>query len=80
MISCRQSTEWVVKKADEKLSVKQNLQLLSHLAICSFCRFFNQQNELIDKAVYKNVQMQSPFLGINDKEEIYQSVQAKIKA
>ncbi len=79
MISCRQSTEWVVKKADEKLSVKQNLQLLSHLAICRFCRFFNHQNALIDKAVYKNVQMQSPSLGINDKEEIYQSIQAKIK-
>ncbi len=54
MFTCKKSTEWIIKKEHGNLSVKQNLQLLSHLTICSFCRLFGEQSLLLNKALNKN--------------------------
>ncbi len=77
MISCKQSTEWVLKKEDGHLSVKENIQLMSHLAICSFCRLFSRQSLLINKA-YKNKNVEGHHLTTEEKEELWHSVQNKI--
>ncbi len=77
MISCKQSTEWVIKKEDGHLSVKENIQLLSHLAVCSFCRLFSRQSLLINKA-YKNKNTEVHHLNAEEKEELRCSVQNKI--
>ncbi len=78
MNNCRQSTEWVIKKEDGHLSVKENLQLLSHLAICSFCRLFTRQSLLINKA-YKSKNIEVFHLTAKEKEELLRSVQNKAK-
>ena len=80
MISCKQSTEWVLQKQQGKLSVKQNLQLLSHLAICSFCRLFVKQNSLIDKAIIKSRNIEVSGFTTAEKEELFLSVLDKTKA
>ncbi len=78
MSTCRQSTEWVIKKENKELSVKENLQLLSHMAICSLCRLFARQNTLINKALHKNKSMESVRLTSSDKKELMLSVQNTI--
>ena len=77
MISCKQSTEWVIKKEDGHLSVKENIQLLSHLTVCSFCRLFSRQSLLLNKA-YKDNNTEVHHLTAEEKEELRLSVQNKI--
>ena len=79
MITCKQSTEWVIKKEYKKLSVKENLQLLSHMAVCSFCRLFQKQNSLISKALYKSESGEIFHLTSEEKKDLLHSVQNKIK-
>ena len=78
MITCKKSTEWIIKKEEGTLSLKQNLQLLSHLAICSFCRLFVNQSSFINKALKKSV-ASTPSLSPLDKEKMLAYVQSKIK-
>ena len=80
MISCKQSTELVLQKQHGKLSVKQNLQLLSHLAICSFCLLFVKQNSLIDKALIKSGNIDVADLTAAEREELFLSILNKTKA
>ena len=77
MISCRQSTEWVIKKEQGKLSVKENLQLLSHLAICSFCRLFAKQSKFINKAFLNSKNLVPTSLSPAEKEELRQFIITK---
>ncbi len=79
MITCKQSTEWVVKKEYKKLSVKENLQLLSHMAICSFCRLFESQSSLITKALYTSKSKALFQLTTKEKTDLLNSIQNKIK-
>ncbi len=78
MISCKQSTEWVIKKEHKKLSIKENLQLLSHMAICSFCRLFQKQSSVINKALSKNESKEIFHLTSEEKKALKLSVQNKI--
>ncbi len=78
MITCKQSTQWVIKKEYKKLSVKENLQLLSHMAICSFCRLFQKQNSLISQALYKSKSREIFHLTSEEKKDLLHSVQNKI--
>ena len=78
MINCKQSTEWVIKKEYQKLSAKENLQLLSHMAICSFCRLFKKQNSIITKAFNQSKSRQIFFLSSEEKKEMVHSIQNKI--
>ncbi len=79
MITCRQSTEWTIKKEQGKLSVKENLQMMSHLAICSLCRLFKSQNLFISQALSKNENGETFRLSAEDKKELLLSIQNKIK-
>lgn len=47
MISCKQATDFISKKEEGKLSVKQILQLWLHLGVCSFCKLFYKQSKII---------------------------------
>ncbi len=78
MITCRQSTEWVIKKEHKKLSIKENLQLLAHMAICSYCRLFQKQSAVISKALSKNENREILHLTSEEKKDLEHSVQNKI--
>lgn len=75
MISCRKSTEWIIKKEHGKLSVKQNLQLISHLAICNCCRFFSEQSLFINQALINRRNTDPVLLSTYEKEEMLRSIQ-----
>ena len=49
MITCKQATDMVSKKEEVKLSFLNRIQLWYHLFICSVCKLFSLQNELIIK-------------------------------
>ena len=78
MITCKQSTEWVIKKEHKRLSVKETLQLLSHMAVCSFCRLFQKQNSIVSKALNKSESREIFHLTSKEKKELLHSVQNKI--
>ncbi len=78
MISCKKSTEWVIKREHGKLTVKQNLQLLSHLSICSFCRLLVDQSAFLNQAFSKNNTSAFTLLTEKEKEEMLNHVQNKI--
>lgn len=49
MITCKQATDMVSKKEEGKLSFLNKIQLWFHLFICTVCKLFYRQNELIIK-------------------------------
>ena len=49
MITCQQATDMVSKKEEGKLSFLNSIQLWYHLFICTVCKLFYRQNELIIK-------------------------------
>jgi hypothetical protein len=78
MITCKKSTEWIIKKEHGNLSVKQNLQLLSHLTICSFCRLFGEQSLLLNKVLNNNTFSNMPALTELDKKNMFRYIRNKI--
>jgi len=78
MITCKKSTEWIIKKEHGNLSVKQNLQLLSHLTICSFCRLFGEQSLLLNKALNKNNVSDITSLTDLDKKNMFSYIKNKL--
>jgi hypothetical protein len=49
MISCEDTTELVIRKSQEKLSLWNKYRLMFHLAMCKFCSLFEKQNSIIDQ-------------------------------
>lgn len=48
MISCKEASEYAVKKSEGKLSFKQRFDLWLHQAICKMCKTFQKQIDWID--------------------------------
>jgi len=46
-ISCKKATYLSSKKEEGKLSWVEKIQLRSHMTICSLCRLFEQQSQII---------------------------------
>ena len=79
MITCKQATEWIIKKEQGKLSAKQHIQMLPHLAICSMCRLFETQSSLISKAVGYNTYPKETHLSNDEKKELIHSVKKRLE-
>ena len=78
MITCKKSTEWILKMEHGNLSLKHNLQLLSHLTICSFCRLFGEQSLLLNKALNKNNVSDITSLTDLDKKNMFGYIKNKL--
>lgn len=52
-LSCLKATELVEKKLNFKLKFKEKLQLIIHKSMCSACSVYDDQIQLIDKALKK---------------------------
>lgn len=48
-ITCKQATEFVIKRQEGKLSLKNRYLLWVHMGICSFCKLFKIQADFIAK-------------------------------
>ncbi len=69
-ISCKQAVDFISKKEEGKLSLVQRTQLVSHLAICGFCRAFDKQNKLLTSFFNKRPATLSSSLDKKEKEAI----------
>lgn len=74
MISCKRATELVSRGLDVPLSAGERVRLMAHLFICSFCRRFKRQMELIRMAL-----KQSQEQGIDSEAEIKLSAEEKLQ-
>lgn len=59
MLSCQKATELIDKKSVAGLSVKENLQLQMHTAICDGCKAYQNQSKLIDELLLKHLRNHS---------------------
>lgn len=59
MLSCQKATELIDKKSVAELSVKEDLQLQMHTAICDGCKTYQKQSKLIDELLVKHLRNQS---------------------
>jgi predicted anti-sigma-YlaC factor YlaD len=72
-ITCKKAVDLISKKEESKLSVVQRFRLWKHLAECSLCRKFSEQNKLIKEA-FKMQQGKVSKLTEEEKEEIIRVV------
>lgn len=47
MITCKQATDFISKKEEGKLTLKQRYQLRLHTMLCILCRLFYRQNKVM---------------------------------
>ncbi len=78
MISCKQATQYILKKEEGKLSVKKRFQLWLHLGICSFCKLFMHQSIMINKTVKKSADKIVSVLPESDKKKIRELLEVSI--
>ena len=72
-ISCKEAVEYILKKEEGKLTLKQRVSLWRHLTICSLCRIFSAQNKLINESA-KLERTAQPKLSQQQKEEIVRNI------
>jgi len=77
MISCENATLFVSQKEEHKLSISNRMKLLLHLAVCKFCRLFEQQNNFLTRQ-FKHI---STTLSLSEieKEELQNKINSELK-
>jgi len=70
MISCKEATNFISRKEEGKLSLKQRMQLWLHLGVCSFCKLFYKQNKIIIRQASHLHEHETAQLSNADKEAI----------
>lgn len=74
MLSCVKATELMELRELIPLSVRQKVQLRMHLAMCSGCRNYMKQTELINKLLNKTFSSTT----VVDTSELEKSILSKI--
>ena len=72
-ITCKQAVDYISKKEEGKLNPLQKIQLWRHLAICSLCRIFSEQNRLFAKMAGKSLK-ETKVLSKDEKENIIDEI------
>lgn len=50
MLSCKETTELISKEADERLSLKETLDMRMHVMMCGACRNFRSNIQFLREA------------------------------
>ncbi len=77
MLSCKETSELIIKKDTEELKFYDRMRLMMHLSMCKFCSLFEKQNEFINsniKALDDNVVKEFPE---DSKVRIYDNLKSK---
>ncbi len=78
MITCKQSTEWVIKSESGVLSPKKVSQLKIHMDDCPYCRLFAEQSGLITKAFQNSESFNKTHLSEYEKRSLAKAIEIKI--
>lgn len=57
MLSCKKASELIEKKSVVKLSVKENMMLHMHTAMCDGCKAYQKQSKLLDKFLLQHTHL-----------------------
>jgi hypothetical protein len=60
MINCKESTRLTIKKEENKITLRERIELSFHLMMCKFCSAFNVQNSWIN-GVSKHAEAHDSF-------------------
>jgi hypothetical protein len=61
MLSCIKATEMVEKRSFSELSCSENMQLKFHTMMCSACRSYQNQSQLLDKIIRQTIHEDMPI-------------------
>ena len=73
-ISCKQATEYIIKKEEGKLTWSQRWTLWNHLVICRMCKLFNRQNKFINGLFKTSMKKSDAKLDYPEKEAIIKAM------
>ena len=51
MLTCKDTSELIVKKDNEELKFYDRMRLMMHLSMCKFCSLFEKQNDFINSNI-----------------------------
>ena len=51
MLSCKKATELIEKQWVVRLSMQENIQLKMHTTMCSACKEYQKQSEIIERVL-----------------------------
>lgn len=73
VLSCKESVKLILRKEEGKLSLMERISLWRHLTVCSLCRIFSVQNDLINRGMqHKHGKQLS--LSNHEKDDIIRNV------
>lgn len=72
-ISCKEAVQFIIKKEEGKISLLERMSLWRHLAICSLCRIFSRQNDMINRTLKERKKKQYSLTS-EEKDEIITNV------
>jgi len=75
IISCKQATEYIIKREEGKLSPGKRMLLWLHFCICGFCKFFAKQSKFIGKNAENLHNHIDESLSQSDKEKMIATLQ-----
>lgn len=78
MINCKQAGEYVSQREEGRLSFSKRMQLLLHLAICSFCRLFVKQTRLMKQCSAHACNNCEESLSSEEKQQLIQNLQQQL--
>jgi hypothetical protein len=79
--NCRQATLLIEKKAMDKLSFRETIELRIHLYGCSFCRLYDKQSAMINDMVqelYKSAMKREIKLDDNFKRQLQNRIEEEL--
>lgn len=79
MISCRKAAELTEKKLGDELNWFENIQLSIHRTLCSACRHYGQQTNLLDKWLRKEGAEESDNLPEKNSKALEDKILNKLK-
>ena len=79
ILSCKKAASLIDKKAEVKLSWKENMQLHMHKSMCDACTAYEKQSKLIDKALHNHIHiMKEDVITIIENKELQKQIIAKL--
>lgn len=74
MLSCKKATLLIEKKLSTNLSIKEKIELKMHTSLCKACANYEQQGEIIDELLQKQIQDDETII---DEEHIISNQELK---
>lgn len=71
LLNCDTATLLITKQALSSINCVEGIQLRMHLAVCSFCRAFKGQSELINRQIkqWSTIDPDNPVLHLSDEQK-----------